>query len=166
MNTTKSDTACTDENAIRKLMRDWSDALESKDVDAMMAHYCENAVLYDAVPPYKAVGVETIKNAWNCCLPYFPAEFRSEHADVTVHVAGDVAVVYGMHHFVPTPADHPCGQTWMRVTLGFQRMDGEWKVVHEHCSIPFNPMNNQAWYIRDPNVVDMPDYGSGGCQSG
>jgi hypothetical protein len=32
--------------------------------------------------------------------------------------------------------------------------------VHEHVSIPFNPMNNTAWMITDPDKVDMPDYGT------
>lgn len=30
-------------------------------------------------------------------------------------IAADAAVVHGLHHFVPEPADHPCGATWMRV---------------------------------------------------
>jgi ketosteroid isomerase-like protein len=78
---------------------------------------------------------------------------------VAIHVDGDTAFAHCLHHFVPTPADHPCGQTWMRVTVGYRRIDGKWKVIHEHVSIPFNPMDNQAWFIRDPDVVDMPDYG-------
>jgi hypothetical protein len=60
---------------------------------------------------------------------------------------------------IPTPADHPCGQTWMRVTVGYRRIDGKWKVTHEHVSVPFNPMNNQAWQIKNPDLLDMPDYG-------
>lgn len=47
----------------------------------------------------------------------------------------------------------------MRVTLGFRRIGGAWKVLHEHVSIPFNPLNGQAWYVKNPDVVDRPDYG-------
>jgi hypothetical protein len=35
---------------------------------------------------------------------------------------------------------------------------------HEHVSIPFNPMDNQASPITDPDSLDMPDYGAV-CQS-
>ena len=59
-------------------------------------------------------------------------------------------------------AMHSCGQTWMRATVGYRRIDGKWKVVHEHVSVPFNPMDNQAWFMRDPNTVDAPDYGQPG----
>jgi hypothetical protein len=43
------------------------------------------------------------------------------------------------------------------VTVGYRRIDGKWKSVHDHISTPFNPMNSQAWMIRDPDTIDMPD---------
>lgn len=149
-----------DEAEIRRLMQKWSDALEAKDVEGLTADYAAEAVLFDAIPPYKTVGVESIRQAWECCLPYFPDEFRSEHRDIVIHVAGDTAFAFGLHHFVPKPADHPSGQTWMRVTVGFRRIEGKWKVVHEHISIPFNPLDKQAWYISEPEQLDQPDYGA------
>jgi hypothetical protein len=55
----------------------------------------------------------------------------------------------------------------MRITCVFRREQGKWQVVHEHASIPFNPMNNQAWAITDPDKLDMPSYGDAAapCQS-
>jgi ketosteroid isomerase-like protein len=59
-----------------RLIANWSKALEAKDVDGLTADYAPDAVLYDAIPPYKAVGVENIRKAWESCLPYLPA-FKS-----------------------------------------------------------------------------------------
>lgn len=152
-----------DEQAILTLFAEWRSALERKDVSSMLKDYLHDAVMFDACPPYKTVGVEAIRNTWENCLPYFPDTFKSEHRDLQVRVDGDVAFVYGLHHFVPTPEDHPCGQTWMRVTMGLVRQGGAWKVAHEHASIPFNPMNNQAWYVKDPDKLEIPDYSAGSC---
>lgn len=149
-----------DETAIRTIIENWSVAVEAKNLDGIVADYAEDAVLFDAIPPYKIVGKQAIREAWANCLPFFPEQFRSEHSDIVLYVSGDLAVMHGLHHFVPTPADHPSGQTWMRVTVCYQRIDGAWKSVHDHISIPFNPMNNQAWSIRDPNTFDVPDYGT------
>jgi uncharacterized protein (TIGR02246 family) len=151
-----------DEAAIRRVIARWSAALEAKDLDGLVADYADDAVLFDAIPPYKTVGKAAIRQVWANCLPYFPERFKSEHRDIVIHVSGDTAVMYGLHHFIPEPADHPSGQTWLRVTVGYRRINGQWKSVHDHISIPFNPMNNQAWMIRDPNTVDMPDYGAAG----
>lgn len=155
-----SSSAAADEAEIRRLIKAWSDALEAKDIDRLLADYAADAVLFDAIPPYKTVGVENIRRAWEQCLPHFPESFRSEHRDLVVHVAGDVAFAHGLHHFVPTPADHPAGQTWIRVSIGYRRLTGRWKVVHEHVSIPFNPLDNQAWHIKNPDELTMPDYGN------
>jgi uncharacterized protein (TIGR02246 family) len=147
-----------DEAEIRHMMHEWSRALEAKDVNGLVRDYAPDAVLYDAIPPYKTVGAENIRQVWENCLPYFPEQFQSEHRDIQIHVAGETAFAYCVHHFVPTPADHPCGETWMRATIGYRKINGRWKVMHEHVSIPFNPLTNQAWHIHDPNVVTMPDY--------
>ena len=156
---TVNNTTQQDEAEIRRLIAAWSTALEAKDVDALTANYLPDSVLYDAIPPYKVVGKDAIREVWANCLPYFPEVFKSEHRDLTIHVAGDIALVHGLHHFIPTPADDPVGQTWLRITIGFRRIDGKWKVVHEHISAPFNPLNNQVWNIKNPDVVDTPDYG-------
>lgn len=148
-----------DEAAIRRLISAWSHALEAKDLDGLVADYADDAVLFDAIPPYKTVGKEAIRQVWANCLPYFPERFKAEHRDIVIHVAGDIAIMHCVHHFIPEPADDPSGQTWLRVTVGYRRINGQWKSVHDHISIPFNPMNNQAWFIRDPAKLDMPDYG-------
>lgn len=46
-----------DEAEIRRLISQWSRALEAKDLDGLTADYAPDAVLYDAIPPYKAEGV-------------------------------------------------------------------------------------------------------------
>lgn len=148
-----------DEAELRRLLAKWSRALEAKDLDRLLEDYADDALLYDAIPPYKVVGLARIRQAGEQCLPCFPATFQSEHRDIAIQADGDVAFVHCLHHFIPTPPEHPCGSTWMRVTLGLRRVGGAWKVLHEHVSIPFNPLNGQAWYVKDPEVVDMPDYG-------
>lgn len=153
-------TAASDEQQIHALLTKWRTALEARDLDTMFEDYADDALLYDACPPYKTEGRAGIRQVWEACLPYFPDEFKSEHSDLQVHVSGDVALVHGMHHFIPTPPEHPCGMTWMRITIGFKRIEGHWKVIHEHCSIPFNPMTNEAWSIKDPNNLEAPDYSS------
>ncbi|MEZ6047922.1 MAG: nuclear transport factor 2 family protein [Planctomycetaceae bacterium] len=127
-------------------------------MQGLTADYVDDAVLYDAIPPYKTVGAENIRKIWESCLPHFPESFRSEHRDLEVHVDGNVAMVHGLHRFIPDDPEHPCGNTWMRITVGYRKIDGAWKVVHEHVSIPFNPMDSTAWFINNPADLSQPDY--------
>lgn len=132
---------------IERLVSDWSRAVEAKDAEKIVANYGPDTVLFDAIPPGRTVGARDIGRIWAECLPYFPEKFRSEHKDLTIHVDGDLAIVHGLHHFVPEPADHPAGSTWMRITVVFRRVAGSWRVIHEHVSIPFDPMTNTAVFL-------------------
>lgn len=147
---TPAKTMTQDEREIRDLIARWSRAVEAKDTVGIVEAYTPQTVLYDAIPPFKTVGAKAIAKLWDDCFPYFPDKFRSEHKDLTVEVSGDVAFVHAMHHFVPEPADHPSGSTWMRVTACYRRIEGQWRVVHEHVSVPFDPMTGKAVYITDP----------------
>jgi ketosteroid isomerase-like protein len=33
---------------------------------------------------------------------------------------------------------------WVRATLGLERTDGGWQIVHDHESVPFDPATGQA----------------------
>ena len=99
----------------------------------------------------------TSRQVWAHCLPYFPERFKSEHRDIVIHVTGDTAIMHGLHHLITELGDDPIGQNWLRVTVGYRRIDGKSKLVHDYIFTPFDPMNRQAWMIRDPDTVDMPD---------
>lgn len=147
------------EQSIRDLITAWADAITARDVDAIVAGYADDIVLYDAIPPYRTIGRPAVRKAWADCMPHFPDAFRMDVRDLAIHATDDLAVAHFLCHFTPTAGEHPCGQTWMRVTEGYRHSAGGWKVVHSHVSIPFNPLNSQAWFITDPDVADQPDYG-------
>ena len=46
------------------------------------------------------------------------------------------------------PAGH--ARDWMRVSAGYQRIDGQWKVVHEHWSAPFDMETGTALFSLKP----------------
>lgn len=133
-----------DQMEISALIARWSRAVEAKDADEIVRDYAPDAILFDAVPPFATKGAKNIRDVWKRCLPFFQDDFRSEHKDLDINASGDLAIVTGFHHFVPTPAEHPCGSTWMRVTVALRREEGRWRVFHEHVSAPFDPMTGDA----------------------
>ncbi|MGE0200138.1 MAG: nuclear transport factor 2 family protein [Candidatus Melainabacteria bacterium] len=153
-------TLSADEAALREGFAAWSRALEAKDIDAMMANYADDIVLYDIKPPYVIRGKAAYRQIWEQCLPYFPEKFLSEHRDIVIQISGDLAVAHGVHRLKPIePADHPCGTTWFRFTGSFRKEGGRWIVTHEHISVPYNPMTEKVWYITDPDDLSAPEWG-------
>ena len=143
--------ATKEEGQLRELLRAWIDVFEKKDADAMAKFYSRNAVVFDVMPPYKTVGRDNIREVWNTFLSYFPDSFKLEYHDVELHVVGDTAFLFALHRFITEPADHLVGRTWIRKTVGYRRIDDQWMIVHEHVSLPFNPMDEKVSLIKDPN---------------
>ncbi len=133
-----------DEAQIRQLIADKASAICAKDLDRIMAHYATDVIIFDAIPSFQTRGADALRRAWETCLPYFPASFGTETRDLSVIVSGDLALAHWLWRFTGMDKDHRAMQTWMRDTVGYQRNQGRWQIVHEHCSIPFNPETSKA----------------------
>lgn len=124
----------------------------------MTADYAPDVLFYDVKPPHAVSGVGALRANWQACLPHFPARFRTEHRDWTIAVEGDLAFAYGLHRVVPEDEpDHPAGATWIRVTVCYRRVEGRWRVVHEHASVPFDPLTRQVAFIADLDPQEQAD---------
>jgi hypothetical protein len=139
-----------DEAEVRRIIADQLRAIEARDVDGIMADYAPDVVAYDAIPPFVTRGADAWRKIWANCLPYFPETFAVEQRDLEVHVGGDVAHAHWLFRFTGPDPDHPAMQTWMRLTGCYRRIEGRWRIVHEHCSVPFDPMTTKAAFTLEP----------------
>jgi uncharacterized protein (TIGR02246 family) len=151
------------EREIRGLIADWAQALAARDLDALLANYADDVLLFDVKPPFRLRGVAAYRAMWAACLPYFPARFAIEHRDLEITATPDAAFAHGLVQIRPIGAESPAGQTWLRATICYARVGGAWRVVHEHVSVPFDPTTGQAVFISDPDEAGAP---APGCVAG
>jgi PhnB protein len=57
------------------------------------------------------------------------------HLEVTT--GGDVAFRHSLTRLRGTTIDGETSDIWFRQTLCFRKIDVEWKITHEHESVPF-----------------------------
>jgi uncharacterized protein (TIGR02246 family) len=138
------------EAQIRQLIADVASAICAKDLDRIIAHYTTDVIFFDVKSPFQTRGADALRHTLEACLPYFPASFGTETRDLSVIVSGDLALAHWLWRFTGMDKDHPAMQTWMRDTLGCRRTQGRWQIVHEHCSLPFNPETSQAVFTLEP----------------
>lgn len=151
-----------DESAIRELIAEWGEAFCSKDCARLMALYRPAAVIFDAIPPF-ASGLEPMRAKVEDCFRYFPAGFAIETRDLTVVAGGDLAAAHFLWHFTGLPPGHPAGRHWLRSSLVLNKAgDGPWRIVHDHCSAPFDPYTEKVVLTPDPGTVSQPAPGSCG----
>lgn len=127
----------TDETAIRSLVDDRVAAMERGDAAAIVAQYVDRPVVFSLAPPLVQPtddGTRALASlqAW---FDEKGGRVGSGVRDVRVELGGDVAFVSALERM-----GDPGGrwELWFRLTLGLRRVDGTWRIVHEHTSTPFH----------------------------
>ncbi|MBY8875136.1 SgcJ/EcaC family oxidoreductase [Micromonospora sp. PLK6-60] len=131
------------EREVRDLHRRWYAATAAGDLDGLMAPVATDVVSYEHEAPLRYVGVDQVRDVCERGLRAGPAQVRWEVPDLTVRTAGDLAVAWGLNRVVVGEPDDPT-EHWSRGTRVFRRVDGDWRLVHQHVSYPFAPETGRA----------------------
>lgn len=129
-----------EENAIRKMINDWSDALQRKDVTGVLSHYVPGSVQFLLAPPLQvtdatALGRKGIEEWFSS----FDGPIGYEIRDLTVAVdLGTIAFVHSLTRIMGKRTSGEQTDVWFRVTLGLRKIDDKWLIAHEHESVPFH----------------------------
>ena len=135
-----------DEAELRECLNKWTRALHAKDLGALTALYSQDTVAFDLMPPSQVDASHYRKNfeRWFSSMAG-PIEY--EIHDLRVTTGDDVAFTHNLGHVKGTRANGEKADYWVRVTVGFQKRDGQWLVIHDHVSMPFDMETGKA--VRD-----------------
>jgi len=131
--------ASKDEGDIRALVESVRKAHHSKDAAAIAAQYAPDAAVFNLAPPLSHSGIDLQEmKAW---LDTWEGPVDQESRDLTITVSRDLAFCHGFLRLGGTKkgVNKPSG-LWMRTTVCLHRDGGEWRIVHEHTSVPFTWM--------------------------
>jgi len=107
-----------------------------KSPEGIAAPFAPHAVIFDLEPPLSHDGISVErKGKW---LETWDTPIELIAQDFKVTISGDHAWGHGYLRMSGTPkaAGRPIS-FWMRTTMCFERIDGAWRIVHEHSSVPF-----------------------------
>lgn len=125
-----------DKAAIQAVIEAVNQAHHDKDAAAIIAEYTKDAVIADLAPPLTHIGIDPKqKAAW---LGTWEGPIERLSHDLRIEVSGDLAVCHGFYRLSGMPksaGEHV--SFWMRATVCLRRIEGRWKIVHEHESVPF-----------------------------
>lgn len=129
-----------DSEKIQKLSENWAAAVEAKDVDAILAAYSEDVVIFDVPPPLQVKGRDAYREHWEDWLKNFKGDIKCEFKDTQITAGEDVAFLTTLTRI--GEKDIPESGSWVRVTVGYRKTDSKWLATHEHASIPAADRNN------------------------
>jgi len=138
------------EARIRERMAEFQQAVKVKDLDRIMAQYAPDVVAYDAVGELQFKGIEAYRAHWQRCFDFCQGEGFFELGDVEVIASGDLAFSYSLNHCGGPNEKGEMQTAWMRGTRCWRLQDGDWQVVHEHFSMPFDMASGQVSFGLEP----------------
>jgi ketosteroid isomerase-like protein len=137
---TRKESDSQEEAEIRGLIADQQRAVYAKDVERIMSYYTAEFAVFNVKPPFQIRGTGEWRRVWETSLSHFPASFGTETRDLVITVSGGMAVAHYLSRFTGLPGD----PSWIRTTAVYKRIDGKWRIVHEHYSVPINPETSRA----------------------
>jgi uncharacterized protein (TIGR02246 family) len=123
---------------IRQIVGEWAAAVRAKDADALVKNYADDSVVFDLMPPLQSKGVENYRRNFEGFFSMFDSPLKCEMRDLAIKADENTAFVYSLTRISGTRKAGGETGSWVRATIGFSRRGGQWQVVHEHVSIPFD----------------------------
>jgi uncharacterized protein (TIGR02246 family) len=126
------------ETEIRSLITDLSDALHDKDAKRVLSHYAPGSVVFDLAPPLQHAGAgESVEEGLKEWFATWQGPIGHETRDVNITADGDIAYCHGFIRISGTKVGGEHADVWARQTTCLRKIDGAWKITHDHTSVPF-----------------------------
>jgi uncharacterized protein (TIGR02246 family) len=137
-------TPTTAQGEIRALIDRWVAAAKAQDLETVMASYTPDVLAFDAIGALQFKGRDAYRQHWEACFSHMQGgEMIFDISELSVTAGQDLAYF----HYIVRCGGECDGETkvgWMRVTGVCRRDKGQWRIVHEHFSSPFDPMSGKV----------------------
>jgi uncharacterized protein (TIGR02246 family) len=129
---------------VRARLDDWAKATRAKDIDAIMASYAQGTLSFDCHSHLQFKGAEALRKHLEACMPCMQGPMTFEIHDLDMAAHGDVAFCHYLARYGATGLGGEVHTGWLRVTVCLRKVNGAWLIVHDHCSVPFDPQSGKA----------------------
>ena len=126
------------ETQIRALIEAWADAVRRHDYAGILAHHEQDIVMFDVPPPLRSRGLEEYRKTWDLFFQYHKPSQAFDVEELAITAGEDVAFAVAIMRCGSATVGGPAqeGGFLFRLTVGLRKVDGAWRIAHEHHSVP------------------------------
>ena len=123
---------------VRDLIERWAAGARARDIDAVLSGHSPELLVFDVVGPARLTGLDAYRRTWEeQFFPWHGGTGHFELVDLEVAAGTDVAFATALLECAGTEERKRVAFT-LRLTIGLEKRNGEWIVVHEHHSQPLD----------------------------
>lgn len=124
-----------DELDIRALIERWAKAVREQNRAGIRADHDPEMLMFDVPPPLFSRGLDAYMETWEKFLSWSEKPVAFHFHDVKVTAGNDVAFATAIGRCAGV-SDGKREKLEFRLTMCFRKIDGRWRVMHEHHSLP------------------------------
>jgi uncharacterized protein (TIGR02246 family) len=128
--------ASNDEAEIRALIERWAKAVREEDRAAIRADHDPGILMFDVPPPFLSRGLDAYMATWEMFFSSVEKPVAFDFHDVQVTCGQEVAFATAVGRCVNIEKNGEREPLEFRLTMGLRKIDGRWRVMHEHHSLP------------------------------
>lgn len=121
------------DQAIAAVLERWVQALRDKDTAAVAACHTDDFLQFSLAPPLVADRERKFLQDW---FDTWEGPIHYNLRDLVIEADETLAFTHSLNHLSGTQHGKKV-DTWFRETKGLRKVNGEWKIAHEHQSVPF-----------------------------
>jgi ketosteroid isomerase-like protein len=125
----------TNETEIRALIDRWAKAVRDENRPGIRADHDAGMLMFDVPPPFLSQGLEAYMATWETFFSAVEKPVTFHFTDVQVTAGNDVAFATAIGHCVDLSSGKR-EELDFRLTMGLCKINGRWRILHEHHSLP------------------------------
>jgi uncharacterized protein (TIGR02246 family) len=122
--------------AIGELIARWSKAVRDQDFAGIRADRDENILMFDVPPPFLSRGLDAYMATWTTFFTGAATPVMFDLDDVVMTAGHEVAFATAIGRCINVERNGNKTNLTFRLTMGFRKHGGRWRIVHEHHSFP------------------------------
>lgn len=125
-----------DEMDIHALIERWARAVREENRAGIRADHDSDMLIFDVPPPLLSQGLDAYMATWEMFFSSVEKPVAFAFHDVQVTCGQDVGFATAIGRCVNIDTNGKREPLEFRLTMGLRKIDGRWRVMHEHHSLP------------------------------
>jgi uncharacterized protein (TIGR02246 family) len=125
-----------DEMEIKALIERWAQAVREENRAGIRADHDSEILMFDVPFPFLSTGLDAYMKTWDIFFARAERPVVFNFRDVKITAGEAVAFATATGRCVDIDPQGKREELEFRLTMGLQKIDGRWRIMHEHHSLP------------------------------
>ncbi len=118
------------EQQVKELIESWTHAIKNDELEKVLENHAKDIVMFDVPAPLQARGIAAYQRTWEL---FFKYQHKGKFDLTELRIVASDTVAFC--HALVTIGNET--KPLIRLTMGFEKINGKWIISHEHHSAPW-----------------------------